>query len=60
MYHIAYQQYDDAEFASFHSLEELKEYMEKHNLHPVDIWLVEGGEMISGMGNKHMPREYFK
>lgn len=58
MYHIAYQEYDDAKFASFHSMEDLKAFMEKENIQPDDVWLVEGGNMISGLGNKHMPKGY--
>ncbi len=58
-YHIAYQWYDDAQFASFHSIEDLKAFMEKKELLPEDIWLVEGGNMVSGQDNKHMPKEYF-
>ena len=60
VYHIAYQEYDDAKFATMHSMEVLKKFMEVNNLKPEDVWLVEGGEMISGIGNKHMPKEFFK
>lgn len=60
MYHIAYQYYDDGKFASFHSMEDLKAFMKKEDLLPEHVWLVEGGEMVSGQGNKHMPKEYFK
>jgi hypothetical protein len=59
-YHITYQYYDDAKFATLHSIEKLKTFMKKENLHPEDIYLVEGGNMISGIGNKHMPKECYK
>ena len=59
-YHIAYQEWDDAKFASFNSMKELKTFMKKEQLEPYDIWLVEGGNMVSSYGNKHMPKEYFK
>ena len=58
-YHIGYQWYDDANFASFNCIEDLKAFMEKEEILPEDVWLVEGGNMISGEGNKHMPKEYF-
>lgn len=59
-YYIFYQIYDDATFHTINSVEELKEFMEKEDLGPEDFWLIEGGQMISGYGNKHMPKEYHK
>jgi len=58
-YHIAYQDGDDAILSSFNSMEDLKRFMTSCNLQPDDVWLIEGGELISGIGNKHMPKEFF-
>ncbi len=60
MYHILYQEYDDAKYACCHTIEDLKKFMKKEDLGPEDIWLIEGGNLISTMGNKHMPKEFFK
>lgn len=59
MYHILFQEYDDAKYASCNTIEDLKKFMKKERLTPENIWLIEG-TLISGLGNKHMPKEFFK
>jgi hypothetical protein len=60
MYHVLYQEYDDAKYYYCHTIEDLKKFMKKKRLDPDDICLIKGGELISGFDNKHMPKEFFK
>ena len=60
IYHIVYQHSDGIKVVSFDNITNLRKFMDKEDLKPQDVWLIEGGKIVSNQGNKDMIPEFFK